>query len=306
MASFKTIFQLSNKPTCFENITISPIDGTLLVTRTDRPEVWRVDPVSGDGSCLVTIPGVTSVTGICRLGDSTFALGAGNFDSTTGPEAGSWSIWVLELFPSNEQPGLRKAAAIPPIGFINGIAMWDPNTVLATDCANGKVYSVDVSQKDTFEVALADETMTVPAGAPLPIGINGIKVRRTPSDTFVYYTTTMRMSLYRVPVSDEMTAIGPVETLYSGSIVDDFIVMESSGMIYLCTHNENTVICISPDHQQSKIVAGHKRKMDLAGCTACVLGQDGTRLYVCTNGGDSEPVDGKTEPASIVELELAW
>ncbi|CAG9998566.1 unnamed protein product [Clonostachys byssicola] len=305
MASLKTIFKLSNKGTCFENITINPRDGTLLVTRTDCPEVWRVDPVTGEGSCLVTIPDVASVTGICRLTDRAFALGAGNFDPTTGPEAGSWSIWILELFPNNEQPGLRKVAAIPPIGFINGIATWDANTVLATDCANGKVYSVDISKRDTFEVALEDETMTVPAGAPLPIGINGIKVHRTPSQTFVYYTTTMRMSLYRVPVSAELKAIGPVETLHSGSIVDDFIVLESSGTIYLCTHNENVVITISPDHQESKTVAGHKKKLDLAGCTACVLGQDGKRLYVCTNGGNSEPVDGITEPASIVELNLA-
>ncbi|CAH0021025.1 unnamed protein product [Clonostachys rhizophaga] len=245
MASLKTIFKLPNKGTCFENITINPTDGTLLVTRTDCPEVWRVDPVTGEGSCLVMIPGVASVTGICRLSDHTFALGAGNFDPAMGPVTGSWSIWILELFLNNEQPGLRKAAAIPPIGFVNGIAMWDANTVLATDCSNGKVYSVDISEKDTFEVALQDETMTVPAGAPLPIGINGIKVHRTPSQTFVYYTTTMRMSLYRVPVSDDMKATGPVETVYSGSVVDDFIVLESSGTIYLCTHNENVVISIS-------------------------------------------------------------
>ncbi|KAK7214220.1 hypothetical protein V2G26_021398 [Clonostachys chloroleuca] len=305
MASLKTIFKLSNKGTCFENITINPRDGTLLVTRADCPEVWRVDPVTGEGSCLVTIPGVASVTGIYRLSDHTFALGASNFDPATGPEAGSRSIWILDLFPNNEQPGLRKAAAIPPIGFLNGIAMWNANTVLATDCANGKVYSVDISKKHTFEIALEDETMTVPAGAPLTIGINGIKVHRTPSQTFVYYTTTMRMSVYRVPVSDELKAIGPVETLHSGSTVDDFIVLERSDTIYLCTHNENVVLSISPDHQESKAVAGHKKKMDLAGCTACVLRQDGTGLYVCTNGGNSEPVDGKTEPASIVELELA-
>jgi hypothetical protein len=182
MTSTKTLFQLTTQPTWFENIAIKS-NGTIVTTRLDVPEVWAVDPETSSGFQVLRVPLPDEIpnqalTGICSPKPDVFAIGAGSFDMLGGakPKPGSWSIWLADL--TTEQPKVIKVADIPAIGMINGIAAWDDSTVLVTDCLNGKVYTLDV-ETGLYNVALEDETMTIPADAPFQVGINGIKTRRT-------------------------------------------------------------------------------------------------------------------------------
>ncbi|KAJ4323097.1 hypothetical protein N0V84_004497 [Fusarium piperis] len=306
MTSTKTLFQLPSKPTWFENISIRP-NGTILATRLDVPEVWAVDPATSSGSLSFRIPlpkdlPSQALTGICALRPDVFAIGAGIYDMAggTGAKAGSFSVWLADL--TGQEPNVTKVADTPEIAMINGMATWDENTVLVTDCLNGKVYKLDVTS-GAYEIALQDETMEIPPGAPFQVGINGLKVHRTTEQIHVYYTTTTRYSVYRMPVTHELKPAGPVETLAAGVVPDDLVVARD-GTVYLCTNVTNTVARISPDGGDVATVAGEAKTMTLAGSTACVFGEGERVLYVATAGGNAMPVDGKTEPAKVVEVRL--
>ncbi|KAG8673301.1 hypothetical protein FPOAC2_06743 [Fusarium poae] len=306
MASTKTLFQLTSQPTWFENIAIKS-DGTIVTTRLDVPEVWAVDPKTSSGFQVLRVPFPDEIpnqalTGICSLKPDVFAIGAGSFDLPGGATSkpGSWSVWLADL--TAQQPKVTEVTDMPAIGMINGIAAWDENTVLVTDCLNGKVYKLDVKTR-SYSVTLEDETMTIPADAPFQAGINGIKVHRTSEQTYIYYTTTTRFSVYRVPITHQLQAAGPVETLTSGVVGDDFAVTHD-GTIYLCTNISNTVVQIPAAGGAAVKVAGDEKTLVLAGSTACVLSEDEKVLYVATSGANAMPVDGETEPAKIVQVNL--
>ncbi|RGP67229.1 hypothetical protein FSPOR_6118 [Fusarium sporotrichioides] len=306
MASTKTLFQLTSRPTWFENIAIRS-NGIIVTTRLDVPEIWAIDPETSSGFQVLRVPLPDEIpnqalTGICSLKPDVFAIGAGSFDIIGGanPKPGSWSIWLADL--TTEQPKVTKVADMPVIGMINGIAAWDDNTVLVTDCLNGKVYKLDV-ETGSYNVGLEDETMTIPADAPFQFGINGIKVHRTSEQTYIYYTTTTRFSIYRVPVTQKLQVAGPVETLTSGVAGDDFVVTRD-GTIYLCTNISNTVVQIPAAGGAAGKVAGDEKTLVLAGSTACVLSEDEKVLYVATSGANAMPLDGETEPAKIVQVNL--
>jgi sugar lactone lactonase YvrE len=231
-----------------------------------------------------------------------FAIGAGIYDMTggTGAKAGSFSVWLADL--TGQEPKVTKVTDTPEIAMINGMATWDENTALVTDCLSGKVYKLDVIS-GTYNIALEDETMEIPAGAPFQVGINGLKVHRTAEQIHVYYTTTTRYSVYRMPVTHELKPAGPVETLASGVVPDDLVVAHD-GTVYVCTNVTNTVARIPPGGGDVVTVAGEAKAMTLAGPTACVLGEGEKVLYVATAGGNATPVDGKTEPAKVVEVRL--
>ncbi|CCT73586.1 uncharacterized protein FFUJ_09609 [Fusarium fujikuroi IMI 58289] len=307
MSNARTIFQLNSQPTWFENISLRP-RGTILATRLDVPEVWEIDPEKSTGSKILRvllpddIPNPV-LTGICCLKPDVFAVAAGSFDMLGGAKSkpGSWSIWVADL--AGEQAKVTKIADMPEIGMINGIATWDENTALITDCLYGKVYKLSVAT-GSYNVTLEDDTFTIPADAPFQVGLNGIKVHRFAEQTYVYYTTTSRFCVYRVPVTQQVQAEGPIETLAPGLVADDFA-LACDGTMYVCTNISNTVVRIPATGGKAVVVAGEAKAFDVAGSTACVFGEDEGVLYISTSGANAVPVDGKTEPAKIVEVRLS-
>ncbi|KAF4496874.1 hypothetical protein FAGAP_6956 [Fusarium agapanthi] len=86
---------------------------------------------------------------------------------------------------------------------------------------------------------------------------------------------------------------------------DDFAVAHD-GALYVCTNISNTVVRIPASGGEAVVVAGEAKAFDVAGSTACVFAEDEGVLYVSTSGANAVPVDGKTEPAKIVEVELSY
>ncbi|KAF7560112.1 hypothetical protein G7046_g4019 [Stylonectria norvegica] len=303
-SSTKTIFQLSSQPSWFENIAIRP-NGTLLATRVDTPELWAIDPSTSTGKSLLRLPDsaapVNGLSGICEVSPDVFAIGSLVFDIATGPKGGNSAIWLADL--TGAEPKLTKIADTPEIAMVNGIATWDSKTILVTDCFNGKIYKLDVSS-GAHSIAFEDETITCPPNAPLPFAINGLKVHRTSTQAYVYYTTTTRGAVYRLPVTADLQASGPVETLAEGIVPDDLAVARD-GTIYVCTNVTNTIVKVPAGGGAAVKIAGNETSLELAGATACVFGKDESVLYVSTAGGNATPVDGKTEPAKVVEVSLA-
>ena len=304
MASLKkarTVFQLESIGTWFENIAVRS-NGLLLATRVDAPEVWQIDPTTGTGSVVVTFPPpITGVTGITELTADVFAIGAGQYNAGSGTVVGSWEIHLVDFAsPGSLTPTL--VTKIPEAGLINGLATWDENTVLAADSEFGALYKVDVGARSAAKV-LQHEEMTSPAGAPMQIGINGVKVR----DGHVYFSNSMRQSVYRVAVNAGLDAAGPVETLASGFMVDDFA-LDADGTVYGATHPMNTIVKIVPG-SPGEVIAGNVESLELAAGTACAFGRgkdDGKTLYVVTAGALVAPVKGELrEPAKVAALDLS-
>ncbi|KAL4725733.1 hypothetical protein ACLX1H_007886 [Fusarium chlamydosporum] len=52
--SFKTVFQSDSNSSFFESILIRP-SGALIVSRQDTNEIWEMDPLSGDGKCIINV-----------------------------------------------------------------------------------------------------------------------------------------------------------------------------------------------------------------------------------------------------------
>jgi sugar lactone lactonase YvrE len=299
MASVKTLFQLSTQPTWFENIAVRK-NGTLLVTRIDVPELWEVDPKTGIGKSILSVPKIMGLTGVNELMPDVFALGGGDYDFAAGRHVpGSNGLWVADL--RGEEPHLRLVVMIPEIGLLNGTATWDEKTVLAADSVEGKIYKIDV-ETGAYSVCLDDETLKIADGAPTPLGVNGVKVH----DGHVYFSNTTRQLFCRVPVDKDIKATGPVEVFASGFAQDDFCIAED-GTAYVTTHPTNMVMKVPPGGGEAVLLAGAYTSMEVASGTACALGrtdEDKDVLYVCTSGAIILPVNGETEPAKVVAIKL--
>lgn len=339
----KIVFQLSTQPSFFESITARP-NGSLLLTRQDVNELWEVDPVTGMGKCVVTIPGVESLTGFCEVSPDVYAVGAGIYRVATheGAVPGSFSLWIVDL--TGTEPQFRQVVKIPEIGQLNGVATWNTNTVLAADSYFGKIYRINLVN-GTYSVCIDNNTTNDPPQSPVKMGANGIKVRSIGRKAYVYYTNTTRLCFCRVPVDDRVTPTGEVEVLargfispdeaagtsleafasssgsthedaasqpssgvlISGFMPDDFC-FDKNGAAYVTTHPTNMVFKISPDSSNAVKVVGGYTLWEAASATACTFGRsanDQNVLYISTAGANVIPIDGRTEPAKILAINIS-
>ncbi|KAF5687187.1 hypothetical protein FDENT_5511 [Fusarium denticulatum] len=342
MSTIKTVFQLDSKPSFFESITVRS-SGALIVTRQDTSEIWEIDPISGTGKCIVTVPDVDSVTGIAQVLPDVYAFGAGTYrlENHEGTVPGSYSVWVVDL--RGTSPDLRLVVKMPEVGQLNGLAAWDAEAVLAADSYHGRIYHVDLIT-GSYIVAFDDDSLKDPPNAPVRMGVNGVKVREGDGIKYIYYTNTTRMLFCRVPVEGDVKPAGPVEIMATGYIPDtiaagtmferhssaaipedverslahpippptvglvpdDFCIADN-GAVYMTTHPTNMVIRVPPNGGEGVKIAGGFGSRDVASATACTLGVTGADkdvLYVTTAGGNVVPINGQTEGAKIVAIRV--
>ncbi len=297
----RVVFQLADIGTWFENIAVRP-SGTLLATRLDVAELWEIDPATGSGSALVTFPEpLKSLTGITEVSPDVFAVGAGQYNLGAGTVAASFGVYLVDLNSASPVPKL--VTQIPEAGLINGMTTWGADILLVGDSEFGALYKVDVAA-GTYTKLLADETMGSPEEAPLQIGINGIKRL----GNHLYFTNSMRQTIFRVPLDANAAATGPVETVVSGLPLDD-LAFDEAGTAYVTTHVGNSIVTVTPGAKEGVVSAGSADSLELAGCTAAAFGRrpgDKKALYVVTCGALTMPVKGEeTEPAKIVAVDFA-
>ncbi|KAI3399830.1 hypothetical protein diail_5627 [Diaporthe ilicicola] len=301
--SVKTIFSLPSNSSWFENLAYRPSTGSIIATRLDIPQIWSVKPATREGTLLANVTEVTGLIGITQLTSSpdTFIVASANFSTSVQPN--SSVLWRL-AFSEDGSARVRQAAAVPQMGLVNGLALWDEHTVLAADSTMGLIWKVDLGTGEAT-VALSDPTMA-PTEAK---GVNGVKVHRArgSGETFVYYTSTDQGLLARLPVSpltsERFPASVSVEIIASGLTPDDFALLPD-GSVYLTTGANNTVAHVAPDGT-AHTVAGSLGSLQLASSTACQFGP-GAKLYVTTAGGLEGAVNGTLlGPGSVVEVDLS-
>jgi len=296
----RVVFQFPNVGSWLENIAIRP-SGNILITRLDVPELWEVDPKTGSGFSIATFPApLTSLSGVTEVTPDVFAVGTGVYKLGEGTVPGTYEVHLLDLNESSPKPKL--VTKINECGLLNGMTTWDANNVLCADSEYGSLYKVDVAT-GTYTKVLDDDLLKSPEGSPMQIGINGIKIK----DGYLYYTNSMRQTFFRAPIGDGAVVSGHIEPVVSGIVLDDFALAED-GTAYLTTHFGNSVVKIAPGSKEVAVVAGNIGTLEMPGTTACALGRgkdDKQTLYVVTAGGLSSPVNGQTEPAKVVAVDLA-
>lgn len=186
LSSPTTIFTLPGPvqpASWFENLAVRP-NGLILATRGDAPEIWQIDPATGQGGLLVSVEGAFNLTGIAQVipldetDDETYVFGSSHIPAPLEVEPGSAKVWTLR-FPSNPttttntvgSPAVSLLAALPSAGFINGITPWDAGRVLLSDTDAEAIYLMNVA--GTTNPTSSPGTYSTPLTGLA--GINGIQ-----------------------------------------------------------------------------------------------------------------------------------
>ncbi|KAF4865704.1 hypothetical protein CGCSCA1_v013884 [Colletotrichum siamense] len=288
-ATSSTVYQLERNNTWFENLAVRP-NGDILATRLDAPEVWLIEPTTGEGRALVTVSGVLGTIGITEIAPDLFVFGAANLTiSPLDVAPGSSKLFSLDL--SKKDPEVKLITPMPDAVLINGMTPWSATEVLVADTVLGTIYKVN-TVTGAYETSLS---------GPDFAGANGVSVQ----DGNLYYTSSSNQTLSCVLVNSDLIP-GPMKVIYSGTPVDDFV-LQPEGTAYVATLGHNQVIQVDPSGSTTT-VAGAIDKLDVAGATALRFGSkgmDSRTLYVTTNGATAQPLGGDlTEPAKIVAIRL--
>ncbi|RFU75917.1 quino amine dehydrogenase beta chain [Trichoderma arundinaceum] len=295
----RVIYQFSNGTT-LENIAVRS-NGNLLVTLTDRPEIYEVNPFDPKDTKLIHhFSGYLGLLGITEVTPDVFTINVGNFSFETGPAPGSWAIWQLAYH--KDQPKVSKITDIPEAAFLNGMTTLDSasNTILSGDSTAGVIYSVN-TQSGKYKVVLDNEAFKVAPGAPLPIGLNGIQYL----DNYVYYVNSFNPIFGRVRVDKSGSAVGSFNTIATGVPADDFAITKQAA--YIAGNIYNVLTEVKQDGE-SEAIAGNLNSTLVAGATSAAFGRtrlDKHVLYVVTDGAKINPVNGTfTEGGKIVALKI--
>ncbi|UKZ83923.1 hypothetical protein TrVFT333_011738 [Trichoderma virens FT-333] len=295
----RLVYQFSNG-TSVENIAVRS-NGNLLVTLTDRPELYEVNPFNPKSAKLIhRFSEYLSLLGITEVSPDVFTLNAGNFTAETGPAPGSWAVWQVAFH--NDQAKVSKVTDIPEAQFLNGMTTLEstPNTILTADSTGGVIYSVNTQTK-VYKLVLDNEAFKPTPGAPLPIGLNGIRYL----NHYVYYTNSFNPIFGRVPVSKSGYATGSYKTIVAGVVGDDFAVTPQAAYIAGNPLNVLTEVKLDGENQ---VIAGNLNSSFIAGDTSVAFGRtirDKNVLYVVTSGATFSPVNGTyTEGGKIVALQI--
>nr|OQO22819.1 hypothetical protein B0A51_10052 [Rachicladosporium sp. CCFEE 5018] len=192
----------------------------------------------------------------------------------------------------------RKILDITSATFLNGLAAppLAPGVLLSADSGAGLIYRID-TKRSTWDIFLDDLTLKPNASAVPVLGVNGVQIR----DNYLYYDNTFQFPLLaRVPFHPTTTTVsGPVEVLFNihtyplngnNGQADDFT-FDQGGEIWLATAS-SSLVKLDLTSKRQTLIAGEPGSLALVGSTATKFARDGRTLYITTNGGISDPVNG--------------
>ncbi|KAI3396289.1 hypothetical protein diail_12311 [Diaporthe ilicicola] len=252
-----------------ENIAVRP-NGQLLVTNMNSPNLYTIDPVAKTSSTAVAVSGAAGLSGIGEIKPDVFIVIGGSPEGT--------AVHQVD-FTGSSTPKATLIKKIADARNMNGLAVFNNDTVLLADAAAGNIIKLTVSSGES-SVALSDPTMA-PSG-PIPFGIDGLKYNSGTGT--VWYTNIFKNSFHKVSVDTTSKPTGAVSTLWSNLMGDD-LCFGNNGKLYVTTNSgANEVVEYDPAGSDSKPVVVAK----LSAPTACAAGRtekDKDVVYV-TNGQD--------------------
>ncbi|KAI0834321.1 hypothetical protein F5Y06DRAFT_157293 [Hypoxylon sp. FL0890] len=302
----KVIFQFNQTGTWFENLAVRPNGDLVLTSLTPTASVWtlkRPYTPHPEFALLHTFMETPGLVGIAETKPDTFVMLAAEFVGSADPVPGSYSIWELSL--RGTSPATRKISNLTEVQLGNGVASVPSckgDVVLIGDSFAGSLWRLNTTS-GAHESVMAVAQMAAPAGAALPIGINGLKVH----DGYVYWSNSATVTIYRSKIDKNgyPVANATIETIATldSPFVDDFA-FDEQGLIWAATNSDNKVDVVRPNGSYETVVGGANEDI-VGGDTAVAFGrtlQDRNILYVTTSG--TLP-NNRTEPAKIVAVNRA-
>jgi hypothetical protein len=293
-----TVYQFPKIGAWLENLAVRP-SGEVLVTRSDVPELWLINPEKGTASLIHTFPNVTGLSGITQIRNDVFAVNGLVLDlPTVTPTPGTSTIFKVDL--SGPKPDITLIKRVPESIFFNGLTTLDARagTILIADASAGLVYKFNVNT-GKYLVEFDDPLLKPAVNAPFQIGVNGVKVLHG----VLYFTSTTQRLLGRVAISKDAAPAGPASIVAQGFDADDFI-LTTDGTAFVATNPENTILKVAPKGHYETF-AGSLTSLAVAGASALEFGTCGKVLYITTSGAQAGPVNVTVvEPGKLVKLEL--
>ena len=314
-ALVRSIFQFPDE-TWVENLAVRA-NGKILVTLISAPEVWEVDPFATPTTAelVYRFPDAISLLGIAEYAPDVFAVNVGNWSDVTATfEAGSWSVWSLDMREHGWEYGrhlnedsmqnackIHKIADIPQALFLNGITTLSTNssTILLADAGAGSIYRHD-TVTGAYSIAIDNPALKPNASFPVTLGVNGIHFRPDEPD-YAYFTNTfMPPAFARVPIDPiDGSQSGPVEIIvdsvaeYMGA-PDDFTFDLAGDTAYIANGAFSGLLKVSVPGGETEVVLGGTDRSEVSGLTTRDFGRTEEdlkkrTLYITNTGGIAAP-----------------
>ena len=296
-----------------ENVAVRA-DGSMLVTVTNRKELWFV-PTPGDGLPVKPIMLFTfefNLGFVVEWKPERFLVAVADVYDTHRSR-----LYELDLAgwtPGNPVSPRRVLEFPKPWVGLNGGCLIAPNVLLAAGMAN-LIWRVDLGEdaSASARIWLQHDNMKNRPGEMKPEqpGTNGVKFDRKTGH--LYYTTTSQQMFLRVKVDpDTLDPAGPPEFVAGGREWDDFLIDEDKSVAYATTHRENTIdfVRLAPDGNREgrTVIVGDPFNEKLVGPSAGAWGRapgdQGRVAYFSSDGGTAQPPDGKYRTAKVLRVTL--
>jgi sugar lactone lactonase YvrE len=254
--------------TILENIAIAPT-GDLYVTDLGSGSIFKVSP-SGSSALFGSVP--ETAAGIAINTDGTLVTASGT------------SLYKLAADGS-----ATLAADVAGAAFLNGLALFQANMVLATDDTANTIWKIDLLTGGSQ--AWLNSPLLLPDPS-FPIGPNGIKL----FGGAAYISVTGAGTILKVPILADGSA-GTPQVYASNIAVDDFA-FGADGSLFAATQT-GAIVRIYPNGTRVFIPTG------TLGDAAVAFGRtssDRSDLYVVNNGGAFLGLPEGPGEASIVRL----
>ncbi|GKT51845.1 uncharacterized protein ColSpa_12026 [Colletotrichum spaethianum] len=270
-----------------ENLALRP-SGSALATVYTFPYLYEVDVSQYSTPKLLHT--FTNTSGACGIAASSetdvyFVL-TGNFSfQSFTPVPGSYAIHRLS-FSECGKPIVKELAPLGDISQPNGMIAV-PNTpyVLIADNRGGFVYRFNT---ETLELTIYfDDPLLKPnSTAGVLFGVNGVKL----SQGFFYFSNTNQQIVARIKATGEESRLeGTSEIVAFETIVDDFIVDDVTGDLYVAEQGNNALGLVRRDAYGSKpkTIVGGPGSTTLLAPTAAIWAKDavGRTLIISVTGG---------------------
>ena len=195
---------------------------------------------------------------------------------------------------------------------LNGMCLLAPGVALVADCFASLIWRVDLQPGGSdiqARVWLEHESMGYFPGKlkPEQPGVNA--VRYAARTNHLYYTSTAKKLLMRVPVAPGMLdPAGPPELVVAGRMFDDFCIDEEAGVLYVTTHRQNTIDRVSMDPGENsgftQSVAGDPFTEAMIGPSSGAWSRQsedyGKAAYFICDGGTASPPLGGPQLAKLL------
>ncbi|KAI3325145.1 hypothetical protein HD806DRAFT_467357 [Xylariaceae sp. AK1471] len=280
-------------------------NGHLLITTSYTGNLYYIDPTAiyPAAQDVITLPGVTALTGMAEIGDGLYAINGGVPPPSSSD--GYWQVHVVKIKTNGSVTAtLVRSTAIMVPGTVSlyGMAALPKHrhTVLSADPRMGRILRVNTTD-DSVSVAIEHAALGPGDNATAAaLGIKGLRIR----DDYLYFTNLAQRKFGRFPIDANGTNTGDVEILACldeyGASYDDFA-FDDEGNVFVAVH-PSSIYKITPHGVQSTFAGGVNSTF--LEPTSVVVSKDGSSLYVSTGGRENKTEYPAFDGGQVMKVQL--